>query len=66
MTLVERTLWSPEQFAADLAESKALFRRERLEEPLEAYSEAFDLVRDSVENLIEETVDLSLLEEKAP
>jgi hypothetical protein len=65
MTLVERTLWTPKQFAADLAESKAIFRRERLEEPLEAYSEAFELVRDSVENLIEETVDLSLLEEKA-
>lgn len=65
MTLVERTLWTPEQFAADLAESKAIFRRERLEEPLEAYSEAFELVRDSVESLIEETVDLSLLEDKA-
>ncbi|MBA3769166.1 MAG: XamI family restriction endonuclease [Blastocatellia bacterium] len=65
MTLVERSLWTPEQFAEDLAESKAIFRRERLEEPLEAYSEAFEIVRDAVENLIEETVDLSQLEEKA-
>lgn len=65
MIPVERTLWTSDQFAADLAESKALFRRERLEEPLEAYSEAFEIVRDSVENLIEETVDLSLLDEKA-
>jgi len=65
MTLVERSLWTSEQFAADLAESKALFRRQRLEESPEEYSESFESVRDSVESLIEETVDLTLLEEKA-
>lgn len=65
MTVVEPTRWTSDQFASDLVEAKAIFRKLRLEEPVEAYSESFEYVRDSVENLIEETVDLALLEEKA-
>jgi len=33
--------WTPEQFTADAAEARAIFRRERLEEPLERWKEAF-------------------------
>lgn len=65
MTPVERSIWSRQQFASDLEESKAIFRVARAEEPLEVYSEAFDIIRSSFENFIEETVDLTLLEEKA-
>lgn len=65
MMLLERTIWSSDDFIDDIAKSKEDFRKERLEEPVEAYSEAFDLVRDAIENLIEETVDLSLLDDKA-
>lgn len=63
--LIERTTWTRDEFMRDIAKSKANFRRERLEEPIEAYSEQFEVVRDAIENLIEETVDLTLLEEKA-
>jgi XamI restriction endonuclease len=65
MSLMERTVWSGEELERDIILSKAEFRKERLEEPVEAYSDAFEQVRDAVENLIEATVDLSQLEEKA-
>lgn len=41
------------------------FREERMQEPLEAYLEAFDDSRDTVENLLEMTMDLSELTETA-
>lgn len=63
--LIERKTWTQDEFTNDIAPSKAEFRRQRLEEPVEAYSDAFELVRDAIENLVEETVDLSLLDEKA-
>ena len=43
----------------------ALFRKERLEEPLEDYLEAFDEYQGYVEELLETTVDLSQLENAA-
>ena len=64
-SLLERTVWTPEQLEVDLSRSKEIFRRERLEEPLEAYLEAFEEVQDAIENLLEGTVDLSLLEAQA-
>lgn len=60
-SLLERTIWAPDQLEADLARSKEIFRHERLEEPLEAYLEAFEEVQDAIENLLEETVDLDLV-----
>jgi len=43
-----------------------LFREQRMAEPLEDYLEHFQEVRTTVENLLEETVDLSRLVEEAP
>src|SRR5438477_13172222 len=63
--LLERSVWTSEQLEADLSRAKDLFRHERLEEPLEAYIEAFEEVQDTIENLLEGTVDLSLLEDQA-
>ncbi len=60
-----RDVWSPEQLEADRLESIALFRRERLEEPLEEYLEQFDQVQRALEELVESTVDLSQLEDHA-
>ena len=65
MSHIERTTWTTDEFIRDIALSQAEFRKERLEEPVDAYSEAFEYVRDAVENLIEATVDLSDLESKA-
>lgn len=42
-----------------------LFRRERLEEPLEEYLEVFDEYQGIVEDLLEATVDLTTLEDSA-
>jgi hypothetical protein len=42
----------------------AIFRRERLEEPLEAYLELFDKYQGVFEDLLETTVDLTALNEK--
>lgn len=59
------TEWLPEQLEADRLASQEQFRRERLEEPLEDYLDAFQRVQDALERLLESTVDLSLLEEHA-
>jgi hypothetical protein len=61
----KRTLWTSKQFQDDLNQAAALFRRERMEEPLEEYLEQFDEIQITFENLLEETVDLSFLEENA-
>lgn len=53
--------WSVEQIQADIATAIANFRDERIQEPLEQYLDAFDRYRADVEDLIEETVDLSWL-----
>lgn len=62
---IPRTAWSLEQLAADRRRAEEAFRRERLEEPLEAYLNAFAEVQDAIENLLEGTVDLAQLEERA-
>ena len=54
--------WSDLQLEAGLSKAKELFREERLREPLEAYTEAFDHFRSSVENLLRTSDDLSNLE----
>ncbi len=58
-------IWSSQDLNLYRQQSIELFRRERLEEPLENYSVAFDEYRSSVENLIELTVDLSQLRQHA-
>ncbi|MGH2803314.1 MAG: XamI family restriction endonuclease, partial [Thermoleophilaceae bacterium] len=42
-----------------------IFRQERMQEPLEAYLDAFDAYRGKMEELLEVTVDLSRLGDQA-
>src|ERR1700733_14291601 len=57
--------WTDEQLTDGLNKAKARFRQERLEEPVEAYLEAFETYQGSVEDLLEASVDLTQLEENA-
>ena len=53
--------WSSDQLEAGRLKAIELFREQRMAEPLEEYIERFQEVRTTVENLLEETVDLSRL-----
>ncbi|HEV8238918.1 MAG TPA: XamI family restriction endonuclease [Thermoanaerobaculia bacterium] len=57
--------WSREQLEKDRLLAIEHFRSERLEEPLEAYLEAFDDYQGVVEDLLEQTVDLTAVTEQA-
>lgn len=65
MTQVSPPLWSEDQLEEAAGEAIRLFREVRMQEPLEQYLEQFESYRDAVENLIESTVDLSLLRDQA-
>jgi hypothetical protein len=56
--------WSDAQLVAAASRSKAAFREQRVEEPLELYYEKFERFRSVVEDLLEESVDLSLLKQQ--
>lgn len=55
-------MWTAEQLEAERLKASAAFSKERLEEPLEDYLEAFDEYQGYVEEVLEATVDLSNLE----
>lgn len=57
--------WTDEQLSAGLEKAKALFREERIREPLEAYTQAFDRYQATVTRLLETTADLTRLSAKA-
>lgn len=57
--------WSEEELAAASELGAANFRQERLQEPLEDYLDAFDDFRGVVEELLEQTVDLTRLVDQA-
>lgn len=57
--------WADEQLQQDLNRAKDIFRRERLQEPLEAYVDAFDRYQGFVEDLLETSIDLTALESTA-
>lgn len=57
--------WTSQQLDLWRQQSIDLFRKSRLEEPLEDYGVAFDEYRAAIEELIEQTVDLSQLHEQA-
>lgn len=57
--------WSETQLREDASEAIRLFREERMHEPLEQYLDQFDTFQDSMETLIEGTVDLTLLRDQA-
>lgn len=57
--MVEPPRWSEAELKRDLAKSTGIFRKSRLEEPLEDYSTHFDSYSGKVEELLETTVDLT-------
>lgn len=57
--------WTAEQLEVDRLRASAAFTKERLEEPLEDYLEAFDEYQGYIEELLEATVDLSDLDTPA-
>ena len=57
--------WSDKDLGHDVREATEIFRKERLEEPLEDYLEAFDECLGNVEDLFETTIDLAELDETA-
>lgn len=57
--------WTEDQFEHDVSVAIRRFREVRIHEPLEQYLDQFENYRDAVENLIESTVDLTLLRDQA-
>jgi hypothetical protein len=57
--------WSDEQLVAGLSKAKDLFREERLQEPLDAYTLAFDQFRSAVEDLLKTSSDLAELDRRS-
>jgi len=60
--VIDPPRWTPEQFQADRVKAISIFRKERLEEPLEDYLAAFDRYQGYIEELLETTVDLAQLD----
>jgi hypothetical protein len=58
-------VWTNDQLDADRAAAEEHFRDGRHTEPLEVYLELFDKYQTIVEEVMEETVDLTQLGEKA-
>lgn len=63
--MIDPPVWTKGQLEADRAKASAAFSKERLEEPLEDYLEAFDEYQGYVEEVLETTVDLSALDTTA-
>lgn len=65
MPQVSPPRWSEDQLKEHAAEAVQKFREVRMHEPLEQYLEQFDSFRSTLEELIEGTVNLSLLRDQA-
>lgn len=63
-TLTPRPVWTAEQLDSDRLVAIEAFKAARLEEPLEDYLEAFDARQADVEELMEMTVDLTVLDDE--
>jgi len=63
--VIDPPLWTKERLEADRVQAISLFRKERMEEPLEEYLEAFDEYQGYIEELLETTVDLAQLDSQA-
>lgn len=63
--MIQPPRWSAQDLEKNSADATEIFRKERLEEPLEDYLEAFDEYQGSVEDLFETTIDLTELDETA-
>jgi hypothetical protein len=56
--------WTDDQLDAGIQKAKALFRKERLEEPAEAYDRAFKRYEENIQRLLDLTHGLTRLDEK--
>jgi hypothetical protein len=63
--MIDPPRWTEGQLTNGLNKAKDLFRQERMEEPLEAYLEAFELYQGTVEDLLETSVDLVQLDQRS-
>ena len=63
--MIEAPIWTEEQLESDRRTAIDAFRRERLQEPLEAYLKAFDQYQINVETLLKTTTNLARLEDAA-
>lgn len=63
--MIPPPVWTSDELEVERNRSVELFKRERLEEPLELYLERFDEYQGLVEQLLETTVDLSALDDTA-
>lgn len=63
--MIDPPLWTSDELEADRMNAIGLFRKERMEEPLEDYLEGFDEYQGYIEELLETTVDLSRLDNTA-
>lgn len=63
--LLQPPRWTPDELERDLQRAIEIFRKQRLEEPLEVYLEAFDDKQKAFEDLLELTVDLTQVHERA-
>jgi hypothetical protein len=63
--LIPHPVWTPEELERDRLLAVEDFRKERMQEPLEQYLNAFDDYQGVVEELLETTVDLTQLDDTA-
>lgn len=63
--LLQPPQWTPDELERDRQRGIEIFRRQRLEEPLEVYLEAFDEKQQAFADLLELTVDLTQIRERA-
>ena len=63
--MIDPPFWTKDQLNEERIKAIGIFRKERMEEPLEDYLQAFDTYQDHIETLLETTVDLSQLEDQA-
>jgi len=57
--MIAAPCWATEELLRDISLSTGNFRRERMQEPLEAYIEAFEQYRRSIEELLSASADLT-------
>jgi hypothetical protein len=60
--MIDAPVWTAEELKEESLKAVEVFRRRRVEEPLEEYLEAFDQYQGVVEELLESTVDLNELD----
>lgn len=62
--MIKATVWNDEELNQARLASVEVFRKRRMEEPLEEYLQAFDFYQGVIEDLLESTVDLTQLNDQ--